>query len=494
MDLSGDGFLNDGMAKPLEADHAGIVANVNAAGNSSTLNISITLSQAAPAGTVLKLYYYEGNAELHTVEMTVTGTTASAVITSTAGRLHLVKITAGDSWWFNNDSLISCTVSLRSVETRPDNPELQISDIEIVGYEPNNVLSKLSMIGENVPVYYTSGYPGDMAPVRKFYVSEPITWKDKQLTIKAEDATRFLDDEYDGLYIGNGESEAGSTTLYINAIHNMLTAAGIDHYFDNQYTGSPFNTGSAILLPNISKRELLAQAINLLHVDLHALNGTTPLPLFVNYVDAGIPKLWTGLSNEYTVIEDITSLEHNTDQMVKRVRMQAWVPFVIGSESVEQVQTGGKTIRTTSDPYYSFSSSGVGITKLSPYKYSVNAAGTANVSGRKITMYDRTTDGGYSLVRGDGKGVRTIEMKDFYGWQFFSYSESIAVTNIMYGLLYRGIETYKFIWRGDPKLQPRDHIRVKVDGTYVDMTIDTVTLNHEDGGLTSEIFARKGWI
>ena len=501
MDLSGDGFLNDGMAKPLEADHAGIVANVNAAGNSSTLNISITLSQAAPAGTVLKLYYYEGNAELHTVEMTVTGTTASAVITSTTGRLHLVKVTAGDSWWFNNDSLISCTVSLRGVETKIQNPELQISDIEIVGYEPNNILDKVAMIGEKSPVYYTSGYPGDMAPVRTFYLSEQIGWEDKKITIKAEDATQFLQDDYAGAFIGNPtlDDELGGIKKYIDQLHAMLNSKGIAHTFSNIYNTGLYNDGQGMLFTNKPIRDHIAQAVNLFRFARGSIYTPDPYPCYINYVDAGIPRLWTGRdTSSYWVIDDIANLRIDVNRKPKEVRMNInWYQ----AESSAQVQSlsisGTKTVNV-SDPYWTFSTNSGTITKLSPYAFKLKANGTATVSGRKLITYDGDAETFTPYKRTAADGVDIVELDDFdglqegYGYGGGGYDSFWP--GAMDQLLNRELLTYSFTWRGNPLIQPRDYIKVKIDGQYIDMTIDTVTLEHTDGGLTSQIVARKGWI
>lgn len=489
MDLSGAGFLNDGAARPLESNHAGIVANVNAAGNSSTLQITVTLNAIAAVGTKLTLYYYENTPEMKKLTLDIAGTTASTTITSSVGRINLVKITAGDSWWFNNDSLISCTVSLRAVETRRDNPELQMSDIEIVGYEPNNILQKAANIGDNTPVYYTCGYPGDMSPVRKFYLSEKLKWSDKMLTIKAEDATKFLDKEFVGQYIGNADGDGGGgMQRYFTALHNMVTNAGIAHEFDDDIAGGPFADGDAIFIPAKSKRTLIAQAVNLFRFPVNIASHS----LWFNYVDAGIPKMtvWPVNEYDYWTIDDIADLAIESDRRLKQVTIP-WKPVIPDAvfEAVETVKANGTVIRNTSAPYYAFRTSAGTLTTLSPYSYKLVANGTANITGKEITIYDQTRTWN-NIVPG---GVDTLELEEFFAGPF--PAEDVAV---YYGALeqiaVRDLEVYTFNWRGDPRVQPRDYIKVKIDGAYVNMTIDTVTLEHSNGGLTSQIVARKGWI
>lgn len=500
MDLSGEGFLNDGTAQPLEEDHAGIVATVNAAGNSSTLQVTITFSTSVPSGTTMTLFYYENTAELKRHTMTVSGTTASASITSNIGRINLVKITVGDSWWFNNDTLISCTLDLRSVDTKIQDPELQISSLEIVGYEPNDILSKVSMIGEDSPVYYTCGYPGDMSPVRKFYLSEPISWEDKKITIKAEDATRFLTEDYAGAFIGNpiaAQEECG-IKRYIDGLHNMLNSKNITHEYSNIYNYGDYLYGECMLFDRRPIREHIARAVNLFKFPSERL-GDGNHPCFINYVDAGIPRLWTGKdTTHYTVIEDIGNLETSTDRKVKTIKMNINWYQADSSRSIQTMGSSGTQIIEFSEPYWSFSVSSGTITKLSPYSVKVRATGNITISGRKLYSFDSNDFYTPWIENSLTGGVDTIELETFTGMAAgLSPGDSSYYTfweGALQQLLSRGLKIYKFKWRGNPKLQPRDYIKVNINGSYVNMTIDTMTLEHADGGLVSEIVAREGWI
>lgn len=61
--------------------------------------------------------------------------------------------------------------------------------------------------------------------------------------------------------------------------------------------------------------------------------------------------------------------------------------------------------------------------------------------------------------------------------------------------MYRSPITGSFTWKGDPRMQPRDIIHFhRLDGTVEDVTIESITLKHAEGGTTAEITYRKGVI
>ena len=68
-------------------------------------------------------------------------------------------------------------------------------------------------------------------------------------------------------------------------------------------------------------------------------------------------------------------------------------------------------------------------------------------------------------------------------------------TSSMENLLKRSPITGSFTWKGDPRMQPRDIIHFhRLDGTVEDVTIESITLKHAEGGTTAEITYRKGII
>ena len=60
-------------------------------------------------------------------------------------------------------------------------------------------------------------------------------------------------------------------------------------------------------------------------------------------------------------------------------------------------------------------------------------------------------------------------------------------------LLDRSNITGSFIWKGDPRMQPRDVVEFhRLDGTVEEITLENITLHHEGGGTYAEITYRKG--
>ncbi|MBR3321322.1 MAG: hypothetical protein IKG04_05315, partial [Exiguobacterium sp.] len=50
-----------------------------------------------------------------------------------------------------------------------------------------------------------------------------------------------------------------------------------------------------------------------------------------------------------------------------------------------------------------------------------------------------------------------------------------------------------FVWKGDPRMQPRDVVEFhRLDGTVEEITLENITLHHEGGGTYAEITYRKG--
>lgn len=60
-------------------------------------------------------------------------------------------------------------------------------------------------------------------------------------------------------------------------------------------------------------------------------------------------------------------------------------------------------------------------------------------------------------------------------------------------LFMRSNITGQFVWKGDPRMQPRDVVTFhRLDGTTEDITLENITITHERGGTSAEITYRKG--
>ena len=495
MDLSNGGFKNDGLAVPLGDDTDGFVSEIG-----TNLVLTVTLEESSN-NRIVVVGYIGGN--IHKWEFSGSGSSRTITIPGNTERIIVNRVICGESFWFDNSNLVSCNLQLRAVETKIDNPELQMSEIEIEGYEPNDITDIIGYIGTGYPIYYTSGYPGDMAPMRKFYLGEPIDFEDKIVKIKGYDATYKLDTEFEGVYIGIADQNGnGGITKYFNTVSTMITNSGVEHEYTNEYDNIAYEDGGPLFIPNIPKRSIIAQMVNLFRYTVfNLIPGTVYLPVYINYVDAGMPKMWTGKDeSKYKILEWISKPNIIVDPAVATVEMNVLASDVATSATVDSVTVTGSRVIETSDPFYSFSTSSGTVTWLSPYSYRIKANGKPTISGRQIYTEDRSGYDNYSplIVSSGGNGV-TITLDDFNCINMYNGGDGFLYgdwTYLLGKLMTRSNISYEFEYRGDPKLQPRDYIRADIDGsgTLVDMTIDTIELKHEGGGTSSTIVARKGFI
>lgn len=483
MDLAGDGFLNDGSCEPLQNNHKGIISGIG------PMTLTVIRSER---GEKITAYGYENGVLTKWEKIGLWNDTFRF---DGDTRKVITHIVAGYSWWFDNSTLVSCSGVLRGIETKVENPELQMSEIEIKGYEPNDITDVIGSIGTEYPIFYSAGYIGDMSPMRKFYLSDQIEWEDSVITFKGTDATRFLDNEY-AVYVGDANAESGGVKRLLDRLDTILTNSKIAHEYRNDYTDGIYANGSAFLFPKISKRNILAQVVNVCRCnDIYDGN-----PCYVNYVDAGIPKLWTGKSTEKKRLNDIGKPSVIVEPKIDTIQVNNWTLYVGASAQIETYTSQGTTYKETSDPYYSFTTSAGTISRLSPYKYKLVRTGSATISGRKILMCDASQEGYYTpLVVPEGGGGVTVTIDDIYGFTGWIDGDGINsdfTWDSLLAMLKRSNILYEFEYRGDPRLQPRDYIRadVKGDGRLTDMTIDSIEFSHEGGGYKQKITARKGLV
>lgn len=489
MDLSNGGFRNDGLAVPLGDDTNGYVSQIGTA-----LDLTVTFAESNDndiavigyVGGVLTKWTFEGS-----------GSSRTITIPANTERVIINRIVCGEAFWFDNSSLISCSLNLRAVETKVDNPELQMSEIEIEGYEPNDITDVIGYIGTGYPIYYTSGYPGDMAPIRTFYLGEAVEHENNIVTLKGYDATCLLDEEYIGGYFGRVDHQG--LVGYSEAVDSILTNAGINHTFSglDEIDVSWHNVGT-FMLPPQSKRLIIAMGVNLFRIhkdEIDPIYG--PYETFtLNYVDAGIPKLSvTSDKTKATTIEHTTRPKVLIDPSIRSVSTDTYTAAISSTTATEidTVEMGSSTKTTfydLTDPCVAEGSWAMTVDRgtleiLSPYKVKITGNNNIKLSG--VPYHFRADVLPLTVTTGTHGVDVVIEENDL---------ESFHMERFLERLISRSNISYEFDFRGDPKLQPRDYIRVDVDGSgnLVDMTIDTIELNHEGGGTTSTIVARKGFI
>ena len=498
MDLSGGGFLNDGRAEPLSDETPGYLSVI---GQPMVINLTKPSGVFSTITTVVGAVdgaFKSWNTRYYT-------NTARITIPASNSRVRIVRLIAGLSLLFNKNALTSCTLQLRGVETKLDNPELQLSEIEFTVKEESARLSLYPFANVNEVVaalqegtiYYAAGYPGDMSPVRKFYVADVPDITDGQVTIRGEDATRFLPESFPGRLIGNNVMSGGGVRRYVAMLDELLTNAGIEHETANFPNVWPYNNGDAIWVGNdVTPRGLIAQAVNMIR-SKEIPFGDVYMQIVANYVDAGRPRLWTNQQQPIKVLDDISRPRVDVEPRVKSIKYGNVVADAQGSaKAIETINVKGAVIRTTSDPYYSFSASSGTIEKLSPYSYKLTANGSVTVRGVPIDFY--VEDSPFIYETGNYYGV-DIDLGDFNRVLTTDLDESASMTFDSHNageLVTRGRVLYTFDYRGDPNLQPRDYIRadVKGNGSLTDMTIDHIEIRHENGGMISTITAREGFI
>ena len=498
MDLSSGGFLNDGRAEPLSTDTPGYLSVIG-----EPMKIRLT----APAGINYASIVYIVDGEYKALYAARYSSSATLTVPASQKRKRVVRLAPGASWFFNKKTLVECNLQLRAVDTTPINPELQLSEIEfsvkedaITPFVYRRIDKTLGVISSGT-IFYTAGYPGDMSPTRKFYLADIPEISDGRVTFRGEDASRLLSESFGGAYVGRAyDAYGGGVRRYVEMIHNMLNSAGVEHEYANFPNVEPFNNGAPFFVSNeMTKRGVIAQAVNMLRFD-----DDEWFSAIVNYVDAGRPRLWVGRKKEIKTLTNIARPSVSVDPMLKTVKFNT---LDAGADSdldtIETVKVNGVHFGTTSEPYYSFSTSSGTIERLNPYTYKITARGTVTVTGHKILLSGDEDTQPYIynddyLLTGD-----TVTLPDFNSIATVAAvdpDDGVSVWHYHHraaeNLCDRQNILYTFDYRGDPNLQPRDYIRADVrgNGSLTDMTIDHIEIRHENGGMISTITAREGFI
>lgn len=504
MDLSCGGFVNDGAAEPLQSeplatyskygyitklfsdDHGDIY---DADGVQRSIRITVSPSEPTNYSVIAQ------DATSEEMNRNVQSTEAVEFTKWTPNkRVMIDRIVAGRALQFNRSTLVSCNLELRGVETKVNNPTLQMSEIEIQAYEPNDYTRIIGSFTENAPIWYTAGYQGDMSPIRQFYLSDTIQYDNKVLTIHGQDSTKFLDNEYAGKLL-----TSDALNGYVEAIHTMLNNEGIAHEYDNRWNDGLHGTNTNMFIWNKPKRDVIAEAVNMFSFEhTGTAEGSETVPIRLRYVDAGRPRLYTPMEiNRRNVYEIPGTYKLDATIESNLAIAEAYIYAVsVGTARVSlgEQSIAGTAIFETSEPYTGLITSKGTVTQISPFKYSLTATGSATVSGYPVSFYDTSIGAIYSpyTVANSEEGSK-LSLGELDGFNIGLVTESgtdLLGEELVANLLNRSNLLYTFTWRGDPFLQPGDYIRVN----GMDMTIESVSLTHEGGGLSSKITAREGLI
>ena len=533
MDLGGRGFLNNGDAVPMQTDtdtyRYGYISQ-DATKGDGTFNtpFGVTISAGSNWNIVtLEVMGQYGDKKVVQVEPVWSGGSTTVYLDNwTPGeRAYIVGVYLGTAWLWNNETLLSVNLDLRGVNTEIGG-ELEVSSIEIQAYEPTDYTAIIGMIPLGSPIWYSAGYNGDMSELRKFYLSETITWDNNVLTVRGQDATMLLENV--DVPVDCDNYGAGWKVDHVIGKRIRAALASIDY----EEVGSAPNVTMAglqvVLYEAKAARSIISEYTGLFRrsVDLR-----------VTYVDAGRPTLTFGAVGEnWTIYADEISdfniiVEHNKHEL-DMVLPEYYMQY---NSSIEEVETtAGMIYYITLDPPVPYNNIFIDPTPTSSeeincslFKFTAAASTTYTLDGYPVLANLLDANNPYKVTETDKGDIYKFD----YSMPLFMTSggNSISKRALSY-IMNRSNIVYEFTYRGNPHIQPRDVLNVQVatwedvivtvDGLFpaldlypapdlypngkyktikkiikrwVTMTVDSVTLEHsEGGGLTSKIKARKG--
>lgn len=594
MDLAGGGFPLDGTHYPISSEPEatdgddtiiesykgyvkyGIPAQTasDSSGATSSIGFSIGEMPEGVSGLTAHLRDSEGKRYRATVSNASSLASAIGAVRITPGaRLYIDRIAPGESWQWDKATLIGCTLTLRGVETKGNDPELQMSEVEIKGIVPETDLTGIAQMAENSPIWYAAGYRDDVTPVRRFYLSEGITAENIVATVKGYDATKFLEAEHHGVV-----SSWTARFNYGDYMRQMarrcygILGRGLIYDHNAEYAREPVNDISGVAtsetvcrymsVDNVPRRSVVAAHCNLMRITSGGLydNG-----VYCDYVDAGLPT-WragnipigkTAYGHEWSLTQgevvdfkkevQIDCAEVSADVSWPKQEKDTKGKLKYTSFYAETITQGDSRAIETEEPYSSHKFKGYNkeeknsadgsmqwihskignlirvnghyypdrqVFGRSSFDYTVKALKTAKmrlIGVRNVMTHPTRLTGlpsGVTYEDGTVKYVTGRKGEAFTLPEIFKATMEqaggvvgSAASNVksLWGLFIKQIGdrsniVYKFQYRGDPHMQPRDIIHMTINGTVVDMTIDNLTLEHVEGGLISTIECRKGII
>lgn len=512
MDLSGQGFINDGSAQPIDTEQDGSKYGVlgviaDADGNLATpLTVTFTTSLALKNDTQL-VWYMAGNR--YTTPAAAGTSSISITINSVAepyGRPIITRAKLGDIYEFTRSNILSLNVTLRG-DTGYISPQLPISSLKLECYIPGSVASLVNFTTDT-PVYYSAGYAGDMSAERMFYVSERITYSGRSYQVQAEDAVKWLDAEayYTNTNAGTQKQAYEAAAVMVNKIVSGKLGGRANY---TAYDLPAPRGNYWFFVGSEPARNIVARYMALLRTDAaHTLT----------YRDAGIPELHTQKITTNWPIDygQIADLSESWDEQVTAIGFEVTTPYKGDEQEVftlegtnldylEYVNMGAPFVglHHTFTPKRS-NGDGVSIWKSNMYSFithfkSLGGQGTATYYGTPI-LQKKAPIGNYAKgnpVYVSANGSETYgdyEEGNPITWGSWNSANNLMADGVpaynagARAMLARSLRTVSFKWRGNPHMQPWD--KVTLNGTIY--TLETITHEFKGGGFYSEITAREG--
>lgn len=511
-DLQDDGF-------PLNGEHALYDENLPMSTQNGKVGIrgtvgqnlvvQVTASQKVASVTIksenVSEIIYQGNSipaiGLDVVYLNATSGRITFVPKDENSRVFIDYIEAGVELFITNDTLIRCGVNLRS-NLSPDNPSWEASDIEIQAYYPYDISDSLAHVQDEWPIIYRAGYPGDMSPDRKFYLSEPAVMENNVLTMRGVDATPKLEsyELKEGDLVNEGDEELFKFNGSDLGRHlaNHIRKAGIQLTIDNTFQ-PPYVTGEYYILPQMTLRDCI-QGITNLTADLS--NSYR-----IAYIDAGRPTLrigdfwtakWTIKEEDLGEVQRIiprkirevrnTNGTHKFDEVLTTSTTDVWIE----QEPVQKDTIVEYTFDTYSRLSYVF------LRNSSSERYQFNFIewtpshvvfkAEMDTEHTYLRNYSLLSNGGVDrYVTSDGLPGIIIEMEPFVYGRCHNPNSGINFFSPK-NLLKRNTRTTSFLCKGDPRWQPRDFLTIQLlDGSTRKTRIASIEIEHEGGGTQARV-------
>lgn len=521
-DLAGDGFPLDGSHVLFDATETPSSSNgkLGLRGTAGQ-NLAVTISAAATMTAVTV-------STRGTATIAVGGTTypatglnvipinaASATLilspTDPNGRAEIDYIVPGIILTATNDTLTRCTLALRGNLDVIEHT-WEESEIELEMYYPYDISSSFAYIQNEWPITYQAGYDGDLSPERKFYLSDAITMENNIITIKGVDASHRLDDKTMPEQWLDIQTNNAHQVIYQKFV-SAIKSAGITVQRQQTWNGTTGGTWQHAILPEMTARDFVAGTMNL---TMNHTRGTNQYGM--QFVDAGIPTVEHG---DGTVYGNIWTIRKSDCGEWQETRERAIAKFTETNEERNynehiSIARNGVNIATgvkgevnqefeySFDGYYYGTHVGNSFNpSTSDYTFTIIADTPSRVFFKVKRKGTRTfsvfsfpiaiSGGVKSFTNPDGLPGQTIEMEPFiYG----IITDGNGETVLNYPSLFkRSTHTIKFTWKGDPRMQPLDYIRLIDDtgpaarSTWFRAT--NIDLTHEGGGTQAEIEARE---
>lgn len=525
-DFQGDGFPLDGscilkeatIEGSLEDGKAGIRTDIGGTatvtvGNTTTVDIAaLTIIVTSGTGTITANGVTYQARQTVIIPVNASGITLEITSDDEERRLEIASITPGISISFDNNNLVSVFLDLRS-DLSIIGGDFPISAIEIRAYWPDDIAEAISNVADDVPIWYYAGYSGDYSRTRNFYLSEPASQNDGLLTIKGEDASaKLADANTTVLQRLDSSSQNGSKVLYEWFV-KLVKQSGIKLYSKEKSPSvntSMSSTVRTMIMQDGNPRDYIQEIMTIAHTH-------TFWPVFV---DAGIPRItWTKPTSKWDIYEedcgDVTQIvDRNLARLVSDgdygvqntvTRENTW--SVIQKDiSIKANQQIIKNF-SESDLYWSYQVSyrknyvwrRLNSVAWIPSKTSVQKTVTEKKKKVKKWFYRPTLYGKRLKVSIDSKKLVPASKRS---------GSTAKVSPLAIGKLYQsGILIYprydrlfelsnlsgSFTWKGNPKMQPRDVFTFhRLDGTNTVCTIESIELEHEEGGTKAKITYREG--